>query len=86
MCVLAGSQDVYLQTNTLAALANLAPHCAGINSHAAQRLVSLLELLSRRLQRLEHVPNGDAAHATNGAQSSACPRHIALQMVDSGGA
>lgn len=61
-------QDVYLQTNTLAALANLAPHCTGISSHAAQRLVSLFELLARRLQRLEHVPNGagEETPAVNG--------------------
>ena len=69
-------QDVYLQTNTLAALANLAPHCTGINSHAAQRLVSLFELLARRLQRLEHVPNGDAAHVTNGAQTQHLRRSL----------
>ena len=51
-------QDVYLQTNTLAALANLAPHCAGLSSHASQRLVSLTEMLSRCLQRLERTSDG----------------------------
>jgi len=69
-CRTASLQDVYLQTNTLAALANLAPHCTGISSHAAQRLVSLFELLARRLQRLEHAPNGagDETPVANGAR------------------
>ena len=41
-------KDVYMHQNTLAALANLAPHMSGISSHAAQRLVSLFDMLSRR--------------------------------------
>ena len=41
-------KDVYLHTNTLAALANLAPHINNLSSHAAQRLVSLFDMLSRR--------------------------------------
>jgi hypothetical protein len=45
---LAKLKDVYLHTNTLAALANLAPHMAHLSSHAAQRLVSLFDMLSRR--------------------------------------
>ena len=45
---LAKLRDVYLHTNTLAALANLAPHARGLSSHAAQRLVSLFDMLARR--------------------------------------
>ncbi|KAL3152555.1 hypothetical protein ABBQ32_001582 [Trebouxia sp. C0010 RCD-2024] len=45
-------KDVYMHQNTLAALANLAPHMSGISSHAAQRLVSLFDMLSRRYQRI----------------------------------
>jgi len=45
---LAKLRDVYLHTNTLAALANLAPHAENLSSHAAQRLVSLFDMLSRR--------------------------------------
>lgn len=41
-------KDVYLHTNTLAALANLAPHMSALSSHAAQRLVSLFDMLARR--------------------------------------
>ena len=41
-------RDVYLHTNMLAALTNLAPHFSGLSAHAAQRLVSLLDVLSRK--------------------------------------
>ncbi len=45
---LAKLRDVYLHTNTLAALANMAPHAQDLSSHAAQRLVSLFDMLARR--------------------------------------
>ena len=41
-------KDVYMHQNTLAALANIAPHMSGISAHPAQRLVSLFDMLSRR--------------------------------------
>lgn len=41
-------KDVYMHQNTLAALANVAPHMSGISSHAAQRLVSLFDMLAKR--------------------------------------
>ena len=44
-------RDVYLHTNMLAALTNLAPHFQGLSAHAAQRLVSLLDVLSRKCWR-----------------------------------
>lgn len=44
--------DLYLPTNTLAALANLAPHVSGLHAHAAQRLVGLLVLLARKHAKL----------------------------------
>ncbi|CAL8468041.1 g7580 [Coccomyxa elongata] len=55
---LAKLRDVYLHTNTLAALANLAPHAENLSSHAAQRLVSLFDMLARRYQRLQRVAAG----------------------------
>ena len=45
---LAALRDVYLHTNTLAALANLAPYARNLSSLAAQRLVSLFDMLARR--------------------------------------
>lgn len=46
-------QDVYLATNSLAVLGNLAPHVSGLPSHAAQRFVAVYDLLRRRSQQLE---------------------------------
>jgi hypothetical protein len=45
------AQDLYLPTNTLAALANLAPHARGLHPHAAQRLVGLAASLGKRYLR-----------------------------------
>lgn len=61
---LAKLRDVYLHTNTLAALANLAPHMSGMSTHAAQRLVSLFHLLARRYNRLQAIADGTAPPPT----------------------
>ncbi|KAL4436850.1 hypothetical protein ABPG75_003989 [Micractinium tetrahymenae] len=61
---LAKLRDVYLHTNTLAALANLAPHMSGMSTHAAQRLVSLFHLLARRYNRLQAAAEGAAMPPT----------------------
>ena len=53
---LAKLRDVYLHTNTLAALANLAPHARDLSSHAAQRLVSLFDMLGRRYASVSFLP------------------------------
>lgn len=45
-------RDVYLHTNCLAALANMAPHAANLSAYAAQRLVSLFEMLAKKYARL----------------------------------
>lgn len=45
-------QDLYLPTNALAALANLAPQVSGLHSHAAQRLVGLTSSMTRRWLKL----------------------------------
>lgn len=41
-------QDVYLHTNCLATLANMAPHVHRLDAYASQRLVSLFHMLSRK--------------------------------------
>ncbi|KAL4457338.1 hypothetical protein ABPG75_012203, partial [Micractinium tetrahymenae] len=61
---LAKLRDVYLHTNTLAAVANLAPHMSGMSTHAAQRLVSLFHLLARRYNRLQADAEGAAMPLT----------------------
>lgn len=41
-------QDVYLHTNCLAILANMAPHVHRLSAYAAQKLLSLFDILSRK--------------------------------------
>ena len=41
-------KDVYLHTNMLAALTNLAPHFEALAPHASQRLVAFVDTLARR--------------------------------------
>lgn len=48
-------QDLYLPTNALAALANLAPQVSGLHSHAAQRLVGLTSSMTRRWLKLSQA-------------------------------
>lgn len=48
-------QDVYLHTNCLATLANMAPHVHRLNAYASQRLVSLFYLLSRKYTKLAQL-------------------------------
>lgn len=50
-------QDVYLHTNCLATLANMAPHVHRLSAYASQRLVSLFYMLSRKYTKLEELRN-----------------------------
>ncbi|KAJ7522567.1 hypothetical protein O6H91_18G017800 [Diphasiastrum complanatum] len=45
-------RDVFLHTNCLAILANMAPHMHQLNAYASQRLVSLFDMLARKYARL----------------------------------
>ncbi|XP_061337105.1 uncharacterized protein LOC133284132 isoform X2 [Gastrolobium bilobum] len=45
-------RDVYLHTTCLATLANMAPHVHRLSAYAAQRLVSLFYMLSRKYNKL----------------------------------
>lgn len=45
-------RDLYLPTNTLAALANLAPQVTALHPHAAQRLLGLTSALAKRYVRV----------------------------------
>lgn len=48
-------RDVYLHTNCLATLANMAPHVHRLSAYASQRLVSLFDMLSRKYIKLAEV-------------------------------
>lgn len=50
-------KDVYLHTNCLAILANMAPHVVRLSSYASQRLVSLFDMLSRKYTKLAELKN-----------------------------
>jgi hypothetical protein len=43
-----GRSELAQPTNALAALANLAPHTHHIHTHAAQKLLTLLQVLGKR--------------------------------------
>ncbi|XP_052191512.1 uncharacterized protein LOC127800753 isoform X9 [Diospyros lotus] len=57
-------RDVYLHTNCLATLANMAPHVHHLSAYASQRLVSLFDMLSRKYSKLAELKN-DKMHITN---------------------
>ncbi|XP_010259149.1 PREDICTED: dymeclin isoform X1 [Nelumbo nucifera] len=50
-------RDVYLHTNCLATLANMAPHVHRLSAYASQRLVSLFDMLSRKYNKLAELRN-----------------------------
>eukprot|EP00898_Chlorokybus_atmophyticus_P000736 jgi/Chlat1/1663/Chrsp127S01908 len=69
-------KDVYLHTNCLAALANMAPHVQQLNAYAAQRLVSLFYMLSRKYQRLQERDGSNAVEATSTGDAPPTELHI----------
>ncbi|KAL1806502.1 hypothetical protein ACET3Z_029570 [Daucus carota] len=58
-------RDVYLHTNCLATLANMAPHVHRLSAFASQRLVSLFYMLSRKYSKLAELKN-NMMHLSNG--------------------
>lgn len=63
-------QDVYLHSNCLAALANMAPYVQDIHPYAANRLVTLFQMLSKRYNRLTgKTKNGEEIQIITVAES-----------------
>ncbi|KAL1832450.1 uncharacterized protein LOC108225680 isoform X1 [Daucus carota subsp. sativus] len=50
-------RDVYLHTNCLATLANMAPHVHHLSAYASQQLVSLFDMLLRRYTKVADLKN-----------------------------
>ena len=48
-------RDVYLHTNCFAALANMTPHFRDVSAYAAQRLVSIFELIAKKYLRFAEL-------------------------------
>ncbi len=62
---LASLKDVYLHTNCLATMANLAPSMTNLSSHTSQRLVHLLQLLQKRYEKLLAAESQDVDQITS---------------------
>ncbi|KAM3326597.1 dymeclin isoform X2 [Capsicum chacoense] len=76
-------RDVYLHTNCLATLANMAPHVHRLSGYASQRLVSLFDMLARKYNKLAetkndkmHVPNGEPKEVNSLQEDTAAELHI----------
>lgn len=76
-------RDVYLHTNCLATLANMAPHVHRLSAYASQRLVSLFDMLARKYNKLAemtnnkmHVPNGESREEDNLPEDTSAELHI----------
>ncbi|XP_071940485.1 uncharacterized protein [Coffea arabica] len=76
-------QDVYLHTNCLATLANMAPHVHRLSAYASQRLVSLFDMLARKYNKLAemsnnkmHMPNGESREEDNLPEDTTAELHI----------
>lgn len=76
-------RDVYLHTNCLATLANMAPHVHRLSGYASQRLVSLFDMLARKYNKLAeikndkmHVPNGESNEGDSLQEDLAAELHI----------
>lgn len=65
-------RDAYLHTNTIAAFTNFAGSAVGLHSHAAQRLLSLIEVLCRAYVKLS---------SENGASGSTSGEERDLQFL-----
>ena len=76
-------RDVYLHTNMLAALVNLAPHFEGIAPHAAQRLVALIDTLARRHVTADACQSGGVGLQQHqlGAQARSPPDRPVLRRA-----
>ncbi|XP_075085652.1 uncharacterized protein LOC107769949 [Nicotiana tabacum] len=76
-------RDVYLHTNCLATLANMAPHVHRLSGYASQQLVSLFDMLARKYNKLAeikndkmHVPNGESKEGDSLQEDMAAELHI----------
>ncbi|CAN6439611.1 unnamed protein product [Victoria cruziana] len=76
-------RDVYLHTNCLATLANMAPHVHRLSAYASQRLVSLFDMLSRKYMKLADTRNdkilkieGDYVEGDESSEDTSSELHI----------
>ncbi|XP_059650584.1 uncharacterized protein LOC132296390 isoform X2 [Cornus florida] len=73
-------RDVYLHTNCLATLANMAPHVHRLSAYASQRLVSLFDMLSRKYTKLADLKNNEM-HISNGeSREDSLPEDMSAEL------
>ena len=86
-------QDWYIVTNCLAVLCNMAPHMSGLHAFAAQRMVYLYEVLSKRAVALRNrlrpahaqPPLLDLAAGESGDAAIAATDHASVNGGSNGG-
>ncbi|XP_078430945.1 dyggve-melchior-clausen syndrome protein [Wolffia australiana] len=67
-------RDVYLHTNCLATLANMAPHVHRLSGFASQSLISLVDKLGRKYTKLVEIKQGKVLES-EGEQMEGAPNH-----------
>ncbi|KAL6548364.1 hypothetical protein OROGR_008785 [Orobanche gracilis] len=73
-------RDVYLHTNCLATLANMAPHVHRLSSYASQRLVSLFDMLARKYNKLAEIRNDKMSLADGDPREDGLPEDPSTEL------
>lgn len=73
-------RDVYLHTNCLATLANMAPHVHRLSAYASQRLVSLFDMLSRKYSKLAELKNNKMQIGNSESRGDNLPEDMSTEL------
>ncbi|KAI8024466.1 Dymeclin [Camellia lanceoleosa] len=72
--------DIYLHTNCLAILANMAPHVHRLSAYASQRLVSLFDMLSRKYTKLAKLKNDKMRTGNGESRGDSLPEEMSTEL------
>ncbi|XP_028053931.1 dymeclin-like [Camellia sinensis] len=75
-------RDIYLHTNCLAILANMAPHVHRLSAYASQRLVSLFDMLSRKYTKLAELKNDKMRIGNGESRGDSLPEEMVVTIID----
>ncbi|CAL5402136.1 unnamed protein product [Camellia sinensis] len=73
-------RDIYLHTNCLAILANMAPHVHRLSAYASQRLVSLFDMLSRKYTKLAELKNDKMRIGNGESRGDSLPEEMSTEL------
>ncbi|KAF5956104.1 hypothetical protein HYC85_008960 [Camellia sinensis] len=73
-------QDIYLRTNCLAILANMAPHVHRLSAYASQRLVSLFDMLSHKYTKLAELKNDKMRIGNGESRGDSLPEEMSTEL------